>query len=60
MYDRLSTTSNFAFCGQKPNGNLDATLDFLICCQRANDRFATTLNISYFAVKERMAVWEEL
>ena len=35
-------TSNFVFCGQKMNGNLDATLDFLIYCQKANDRFGIT------------------
>ena len=29
-------TSNFVFRGQKSNGNLDATLDFLICFQKAN------------------------
>ena len=45
------------FCDQKTNGNLDATLIFLICCQKANERFETTLNISYFVVKEQMAVW---
>ena len=45
-------TSNFVFRGQKTNGNLDATLDFLICCQKANDCFRKTLKISYFVVKE--------
>ena len=49
-------TSNFVFLGQKKNGNLDATLDFLICCQKANGCFGTTSKISYFVVKERMAV----
>ena len=44
--------SNFVFRGQKTNGNLHATLDFLICCQKANERFGTTLKISYFVVKE--------
>ena len=50
-------TSNFVFRGQKTNGNLDATLNFLICCQKANDCFGTNLKISYFVVKESMAVW---
>ena len=50
-------TSNFVFRGQKTNVNLDATLNFLICCQKANESFGTTLNISYFVVKERKAVW---
>ena len=38
MNDRLGMTSSFVFCGQKTNGNSDATLDFLICCQKGNDR----------------------
>ena len=45
-------TSNFVFCRQKTNGNLDATLDFLIYCQKERDCFETTLKISYFVVKE--------
>ena len=45
-------TSNFVFRSQKTNGNLDASLDFLICCQKANDCFGITLKISYFVVKE--------
>ena len=43
--------SNFVFCRQKTNGNLDATLDFLICCQKAGDCFETTLKVSHFLVK---------
>ena len=39
----LGMTTNFVFCGQKA----DASLDFLICCQKANDCFGTT---SYFVV----------
>ena len=53
-------TSNFVFRGQKTNGNLDATLDFLIYCQKANNCFETTLKISHFVVKEWMAVWVQL
>ena len=34
-------SSNFVFRGQK--NNLDATLDFLICCQEANDCFRNYL-----------------
>ena len=49
--------SNFVFRGQKTNSNLDATLNFLICCQNPNDCFGRTLKISYFVVKESMAVW---
>ena len=45
-------SSKFVFRGQKTNGNLDANLDFLICCQEANDCFGTTLKTSYFVVKE--------
>ena len=41
-------TSNFVFRGQKTNGNLD----FLICCQKANDRFGKALKNSYFVVKK--------
>ena len=44
--------SNFVFRSQKANGNLDATLDFLICYQKVYDSFGTTLKISYFVVKE--------
>ena len=50
-------TLKFAFRGQKTNGNLNGTLDFLICCQKANDYFEKTLKILYFAVKEWMAVY---
>ena len=42
------------FVVKKTNGNLDATSDFLICLQKANDRFGIIFKISYFAVKERM------
>ena len=45
-------TSNFVFRGQKTNGNSDATLDFLICCQKVNGSFGITLKILYFVVKE--------
>ena len=45
-------TSNFVFCGQKTNGNLDAILDFLICSQKVNHCFGITLKTSYFVVKE--------
>ena len=48
-------TSNVEFCGQKTNCNLDATLGFLICVQKANNYFGTTLKISYFVVNEWMA-----
>ena len=44
--------SNFVFHDQKTNANLHATLDFLLCCQKANDPFGTILKISYFVVKE--------
>ena len=44
--------SNFVFRAQKANGTLDATLDFLICCQKANYCFGRTLKNSYFVVKE--------
>ena len=50
-------TSNFVFRDQKSNSNLDAPLDFLICCQKTNDPFGTTWKISYFVVKEWMSVW---
>ena len=44
--------SNVAFCVLKTNSNLDATLEFLNCCQKANDPFGTTFKVSYFTVKE--------
>ena len=50
-------TSNFVFRGQKTNGNLDATLNFLNFFQKPNDCFGTNLKTSYFVVKESMAVW---
>ena len=50
-------TSNYVFRGQKTNYNLDASLDFLICFQKGNDRFGKALKNSYFVVKKRMAVW---
>ena len=53
-------TSNFVFRGQKTNGNLDATLNFLICCQKLDDCFGTTLKILHFVVKESMAVGVQL
>ena len=45
-------TENFVFRGQKVNSNLDATLDFLICCQKANASFGIPFKILYFVVKE--------
>ena len=61
-------TSNFVFRGQKTNGKLDATLDFLTCCQKANDYFGTTCSRRmngtlgtilkiFFGCEKRMAVW---
>ena len=46
-------TSNFVFRRQNTNGNL---LSFLICCQKESVCFETTLKISYFVVKEWLAV----
>ena len=43
--------SKFVFCRQKTNGNLDATLDFLICCLKAGECFETTLKVPHFVVK---------
>ena len=45
-------TSSFAFRGQKTNGYLNVNLDFLICCQKVNDRLGATLELSYFVVTE--------
>ena len=42
------------FLVKKTNGNLDETLDFSICQQKANDRFGITLKISYFTVQEQI------
>ena len=51
-HGRLGMTENFVFRGQKANSNLDATLDFLICCQKANASFGIPFKILYFVVKE--------
>ena len=57
-HDRLSTSSNFVFPGQKTNDHLGIVKNFSFCSQRTNERgknnrFVTVFEILYFTVKKR-------
>ena len=57
-HDRLSTSTNFVFPGQKANDHLGIVKNFAFCSQRTNDRgkndrFVTVFEILYFTVNKK-------